>query len=252
MNHLITDVYVISFPKCGRTWLRILIGRAFQQYFNLAIPNEYYLNIHKMNDINKKIPRIAFRHENSPQWKKPEELSEDKSRFKKHKVIFLVRDPRDVLVSLFYQKKKRLSAYDGTIHDFIREPTGGIESIIKYYNIWSNNKNVPKELLIVRYEDLISNTHDELSKIMRFFGFEEIDDTIISDAVEFASFGKMRKMENENFFSAARMKPAKDGDESSFKTRKGKVGGYKEILDKEDIEYLDKQIHSSLLDVFRY
>ena len=32
----LSDVIVISFPKCGRTWLRVLLGEIIRKHFNIA------------------------------------------------------------------------------------------------------------------------------------------------------------------------------------------------------------------------
>ena len=35
LAHRKSDVYLISYPKCGRTWLRVMIGKAVMLHFNL-------------------------------------------------------------------------------------------------------------------------------------------------------------------------------------------------------------------------
>jgi hypothetical protein len=32
--HQKADVYLVSYPKCGRTWLRLMIGRAIAGHFS--------------------------------------------------------------------------------------------------------------------------------------------------------------------------------------------------------------------------
>ena len=34
------DVFIISFPKSGRTWLRLLLGKLFALHFKLEITEE--------------------------------------------------------------------------------------------------------------------------------------------------------------------------------------------------------------------
>ena len=252
IKHKITDVYVISFPKCGRTWLRILLGKVLQLHYNLEIPNEYYIDIHKLNLVDKKIPRIDFDHEDNPKWRSPSELSKNKEKFKNKKVIFLVRDPKDVLISLYFHKKYRDNAFDGEIEEFLQEKVGGIETIIEYYNIWYDNREIPKDFLLVKYEELTNNTMRELKKIMNFLKINSVSDETIEEAIQFASFDKMKKMENESFFSEKRMKPGEEESESSYKTRKGKVGGYAEYLSNDNIDYLDKLIGQRLNKEFGY
>jgi hypothetical protein len=63
-----SDVFLISFPKCGRTWLRLMIGRALEKHFNLA--NADILGLHKLEALHPDIPRILVSHDDGPQWKR--------------------------------------------------------------------------------------------------------------------------------------------------------------------------------------
>ena len=246
IRHYRNDVYVISFPKCGRTWLRILISKALIEHYNLDVSKELYLNPHKLCLLNSSIPRIDFCHDDTPHWKLPEELSTDKSMYKKHKVIFLVRDPRDVIISFYFQKRERRNNYNDDINRFIYERNGGVETIVKYYNIWFKQREVPEDFLLLKYEDLVNNTQEELKKVLQFIGLVKIDDNAIKKAVEFSSFNNMRKLEEEDFFSDERLRARSKGDEGSFKTRKGKIGGYKDYLNEEEIKWINNMITSEL------
>ena len=63
-----------------------------------------------------------------------------------------MRDPRDVLVSYYFQytRRERVSErandaqFDGTISDFIRQDIGALKSIVAFYNIWIRNRTVPR------------------------------------------------------------------------------------------------------------
>jgi len=37
--HRQTKIYVLSYPKCGRTWLRLMIGKALDEHYQLGIAN---------------------------------------------------------------------------------------------------------------------------------------------------------------------------------------------------------------------
>ena len=66
----------------------------------------------------------------------------------------MVRDPRDVLVSSYFQKKKRRNKYNGELFDYVHEEVGSLESLLRFYNIWARNRHIPKDFLLVRYEDM--------------------------------------------------------------------------------------------------
>src|SRR5207302_9522278 len=86
-------------------------------------------------------------------------LSEDKRAYRDKKVIFLARDVRDVLVSSYYEATKRSLVFerdpcqfDGTLGEFVRSPVVGARKVAAFYEIWSRSRGVPKEFLLIRYE----------------------------------------------------------------------------------------------------
>lgn len=271
-EHNSADAYLISFPKCGRTWLRLMMGRALQQQFDLSHPNlqEKMLSLTSLAQLHPNIPKVLITHDDNPHWKKPEELETSKKQYKNAKVIFLVRDPRDVLVSTYFEQKKRVSfwadaykkdktlqkyqdrikPYEGNISDFIYEDAGGLKTILNYYNIWERNRQIPKDFLLVRYEDLHENPHGELRRVLEFLEVQYREE-VISEAVNYSAFDKMRKMEKKGK-ADPKLKPANPKDEESYKTRKGKVGGFWEYLNEEEIAYINRLIDDTLSDFYGY
>ena len=82
------DVIIISFPKCGRTWLRLMIGKAIETHFNLN--NADILELTPLSKINDEIPSIFLNHEDSPENKKASDLSKSKKNIKIKKLFFCV------------------------------------------------------------------------------------------------------------------------------------------------------------------
>ncbi|NEO57396.1 MAG: sulfotransferase domain-containing protein [Okeania sp. SIO3B5] len=266
------DAYIISFPKCGRTWLRLMIGRALQQKFQLSHPNinEKTLLLEPLAELGPNVPKIMVTHDDDPHWKKPEELELSKNKYKNVKIIFLARDPRDVVVSAYFEQKKRVSfwleglkkephlqaykerikAYDGDLSTFIYEEIGSLDSLIKFYNIWAENRHIPKDFLLIRYEDLHKNPHRELRKSFDFLGIK-YQEEVIDEAVEYSSFDNMRKMETEGN-AHPKLKATNPNDTDSYKTRKGKVGGFTEYFTEAEITYINNKINANLSDFYGY
>lgn len=57
------------------------------------------------------------------------QISADKSRYKRQRILFLTRDPRDTAVSGYFQVSKRHGLEAGPIGDCIRSPKHGVEKI---------------------------------------------------------------------------------------------------------------------------
>jgi hypothetical protein len=241
---------LISYPKCGRTWLRCLIGRTYQTYFQLE--HENILEIENFSTLHPLIPSIHVSHDDNPMWQTPNELDRSKQKYAQSKVIFLVRDPRDVVVSMYFHRNRRKKTYDGSLAEFIREPRGGLGTIIEFMNIWANNRNVPQSFLLVRYEELRQDTAQQLRAIMNYLGLPNVSEETIQDAVRYCSFENMHKMESGNLLDSPKLRPKNPNDPESFKTRKGVVAGYTAYLDREDLAYLDRQLTDKLSPYFGY
>jgi len=206
------------------------------------------LNLKRMARSRREIPAIRVAHEDNPDYKTPEELSTRKPEFSDKRVIFLVRDPRDVVVSLYHQKKHR-ERYSWEIPDlaeFVRRERGSTKTIAKYYNVWIANRDIPQDFLLIRYEDMQKNTVQELKRVISFLGIEGASDSILRNATEFAKFDKMRAMEKKNAIKSRALKPGDPREEQSYKTRKGEVGGYRRELSEADILFLNDLIKTEL------
>ena len=236
-----TDAFIISFPKSGRTWLRVLIGKALCETFGLS--NENMLDTYRITS-EAGILRSRFTHDRSSHGFSYlfSNLPTDKSRYRNKKVIFLSRNIKDVVVSCYFQATKRIGKYDGSISDYIRSERFGARKIIAFYNIWHENRGVPKDFLLVRYEDLHKMPKKILLDVLKFLGLSEIEDRVLKEAIEFASFDNMKKMERNGVFDSLVMRPGKENDEESYKVRRGLVEGYSSYLSEEDVKYIDEKI----------
>jgi hypothetical protein len=242
-SHRRTDVYVLSYPKCGRTWLRLLMGKALVDELSLTDANPMELS--DLHRASSRVPRIRVTHDDNPQLKRPEEVERDKRRYAGKKVVFLVRNPRDVVISYYFQASRRRDRFAGTPSEFLRHPVGSLDTILTYYNVWAESRAEAADFCLVRYEDLHRDAAGELARVLRLIGRAPSRE-VLDRAVEFARFDNMRALERKNAFGSARLKPRDAADPESFKTRKGKVGGYREYFTPEDIEYLEARIAERL------
>ena len=225
--------FLISFPKTGRTWLIHII----HQMKDLS-----------RNDFKTKDNFIYSDHDNSEiiiengTRNNPLDIFNFSSRYKyrRSKVIFLVRDPRDVIVSHFHQVTKRSKNpfLFSSITDFVRDDIIGFKRIIHYYNLWFNNKDIPENFLLIKYEKLLNNGLFELEKIKIFL---ELDISIndIEKIYNASTANNMRVKEIDNKF-----KDYNDfGKERNYlKVRNAKIGGYVNELSNEDILFCNKEM----------
>ncbi len=148
-----TNIFIVSYPKCGRTWLRLMLGKALAYHFGLTEVN--LLELAQLAANYPKIPHIELTHDHNAHYHTPSELSPLKTEYANKKVILLVRDVRDVVVSYYFEVTKRRKflkprrfQYDGDLSSFLRYEKGSVATIITFYNIWAANRHLPTDFLL--------------------------------------------------------------------------------------------------------
>jgi hypothetical protein len=239
-----TPVDVVSCPKSGRTWMRMMLG--------YVLCENYKLDKSDMLDTSKltkeaSLPSMNFTHAGTDFNEKTLPLSTSQLTEKllipyaKSRVILLIRDPRDILVSSYFHATKRDLIYTGDISTFIRTDTFGIEKILKFYDIWYRYRWYPKQLLVIRYEDIHGDPENVLKRVLRFSGLD-FTDKLVESAIEYARFDNMQRLEKQKAFKDKRLTASDVNDLDSYKVRRGVVGGYADYLSDEDIQFLADRI----------
>lgn len=187
------DVFLVSYPKSGNTWVRFLIANLVHTnepvtLLNMEsyLPSIYILPDRKLRAIPR--PRVLKSHECfHPRYKN---------------VIYIVRDPRDVAVSYYhYNLKKRLLAPNYTMEQYLPQflndeldmrcgPWGD------HVRSWTSMRESRNKFLLLRYEDMQANTEAELARVADFLKIEATPERL-KRAVELSSAGRMRKLEKE-------------------------------------------------------
>ena len=92
-----------------------------------------------------------------------------------------------------------------------------------------------------------------MKKVFDFVGTPGTEEQI-HQAVEFASYENMKKLETKKVFwaSGARVKPGDRKNPDSFKVRRAKVGGYRDYFDDQQVAAIDRMVREELDPVFGY
>lgn len=255
------DCVVVSFGKSGRTWVRVLLSRFYQQKYGLS--ERHLLAFDNLHRRNPAIPKIFFTHDNY--LKDFTGHGDSKVDYYDKKVVLLVRNPADVAVSQYFQwkfrmrpRKKTINQYptgadDVGIFDFVMRPQSGLKKIVDFMNLWAMEAGHIGALHVLRYEDLRRAPEETLGRLLAFLGTPG-SAAQLADAVAFASVDNMRKLETKRVFwlSGSRMAPADRGNPESYKVRRGKVGGYRDYFDDGQIARIDAMIGEQLSPFFGY
>ncbi|MCH7867977.1 MAG: sulfotransferase domain-containing protein [Myxococcales bacterium] len=250
------DAMVLSRAKSGRTWLRAMLSRLYQQHYGLE--EAQLLEFDNFHRQNAEIPTFYFTH--GQYLRKRFEDAEWSRSFGDRRIVFLVRNPCDVAVSEYFQSTKRASDRkvelygvdrDASMFDFVMSGPIGLPSIVEYLNGWAPIMAAHGHALVVRYEDLRADPVRGLGRVSRFLD-EPFSEQEIAEAVEFADFENLKELERTNFFNNKRLSPKNPDDPDSFKVRRGKVGGYADYFDAEQVETMEQYVRGHLDPVFDY
>lgn len=251
-----SDVILLSFAKSGRTWLRVMLSRFYQQRHGLA--EGLLLEFDNLKRLDPAIPAIFFTHGNYIEdFTGPDHWQR---HFHDKKVVWLLRDPRDVAVSQYFQWKHRMKSWkkplndyppegsDIGIFDFVMREESGLPKIIDFMNTWQAERARMPNLLAVRYEDLRSRTQETLAEILAFVGTPGSAEEVKA-AVDFAAYDNMKKLEAQKTFSASsggRVVARDLKNPDSFKVRRAKVGGYRDYFDAAQVAAIEAMIAERL------
>lgn len=152
------------------------------------------------------------------------------------KFVYMSRDPRDILVSLYHQVTGRFKDffdYQGSISDFVRDDYFGASNLKIFRDHW-NALCRSGLAYCISYEQCHENFYAVLRSILDYYEIEVNGEKLL-EAVSASSFKAMREREIAGDFPEPWLRPRN----GFLKTRIGRVRDYHVYLSQEDIRYLD-------------
>lgn len=237
---------LVSYPKSGRTWFRYILANYFSLLYDLkidvtlqncfeVIPNLDYdpvrgIPAFKSHNWPASVPKVYVSHR---------EFST--MLFGRRRIIFIVRDPRDVMVSAYFHETRHKRRFSGGMMAFVTDKDRGLQALVRYLNGWARGLQ-SCENIVISYEGLSRNAASETARVLRFLGCP-IDSSALKAAVEAASFEAMRDSEITGGI------PGHDYDRTnteSLRMRRGKAHGFADYLSPEEISFIDDHLARSL------
>jgi hypothetical protein len=226
------DTFLVSYPKSGNTWLRFLIANLLQQEPPIGL-----------RDADRIVPAVDGRSKKLfNEMSAPRVIKSHYCFLAAYKrVIYIVRDPRDVAVSQYHYQIKRGVLDPGSpmqafIPRFIAGEVSPYGSWGEHVGSWLGARRQDPNFLLLRYEDMRVNTLAVAASAARFLGIKD-DARRVELAIERSSLESMRKLEKaegDQWLSTKGTRP----DMSFF--RAAKTGEGKTVLPRESIELIEK------------
>lgn len=216
------DVFLVSYPKSGNTWVRFLIAN--------YLTNDEVIDFKNLSDFCPEYETedfVKIRNKNEPMIFKSH--SAFNSKFKK--VIYIVRDGRDVAVSYYFYYLKFIYKNKKTsFGEFFKKFNNGNVD----YGLWSSHinewiSNKPSQFLLIKYEDIFAKPEREIIKILNFINIK-INKEKVASAINASKFEEMARIEKKQIDQISKLA---DSDTGISFMRKGKIGDYINYFDHE-------------------
>lgn len=237
------DIWIVSFPKSGTTWVQELVyliendcdfKKATQDsienrspFFDYPSPGLKFIENIKTRRIIKTHLPLSFLPDNI----------ENES-----KMIYIVRNPKDVTVSYFHFTNLSTQAqFTGNFYDFTKL---FIEGKTPYGPWWShvddymNKKNVH----VIFYEDLHTKPFEVIKKLAEYLG-KNITDDQIKSIIDWCSFENMKNNPAVNYEWYKELGLYK---KNGHFFRKGKIGDWLNHFAMDDSQKIDDIVENKL------
>jgi len=239
------DAFLASYPKSGRTWFRFVLAN----YFAILAGVDTELALHAMFEYLPNfdldpgrglpvrdsaglawLPLVAVTHKRY-----------QRMLFQGRPVIFMVRDPRDLLVSAYFHETRHKQRFDGSMDQFLVDNGRGLPALQRYLNAWGAQLERHPHL-VLSYETLSSDAFKATTDVLAFLGERE-DASALRTAISRSRFDVMQGRER---VEGIRGHSYDLGDDQSLRMRNGKVGAFTEHLSASQVTMIETSLRTGL------
>lgn len=270
-----SDIFLASYPKSGTTWLKALayatLNRGTHSPFDMEHPlrrrnphdcvgfidmdSVFRSNVETSTVLDElealPSPRLLATH--LPYSLLPEGITTGDDEALGSNIVYICRNPKDVLVSQWFFNKKLPPTYNTearrrTLHEEFELFCDGRsflgpqwQHVLQY---WKKSLRRPDKVLFLRYEEMLREPSRNLKKLAEFMGCafseEEEKGGVVDAIVELCGLSKLKSVEvNKSGSNYLAMK-----NEAYF--RKGVVGDWSNHLTPDMAKKLDKIVEDAL------
>ena len=272
-------IWLASYPKSGNTWMRTIVSSLLHSNdgvfdFSLIKKIDQFPEKKFFKDFVKNFGNFNEIKENWISAQDKINLDNKIKLLKTHQgnftvgnnsftnqentlaIIYIVRDPRNLVRSIAnhysYSINKSceflLSPQIIGNGKSFKEKQGGLYNLLgkwnEHYISWTKNKN---NLLLIKYEDLIQDPHNELEKIINFLKkYLDIktNDQKNKKILETTSFKNLKEMEQKGLFKENVLNKKDDSKVNFFHL--GPANNWKDTLNEDVKNKIEKNFYNEM------
>ena len=238
------DVLISSFPKTGSTYTRFVLANIVSLLNNKSDPVDFY-SLGNILPECKKDDLASFEWTGAPlpRFVKTHEYLHEDSVYLTPRTIYIVRDPRDTMISYFhYANKRKSNRFTGTFNEFVNDKEFGIEAYNLHVHEWYDHAT-----WIFQYESLMVKPLDYFKKLLNELAPGKVSDEILELAIAHSSPDRLKDVEAKN----SRPGHAQNFDEDFKFVRNSSVNQWKQYLNQSESDYIIKIASNTLKQLYQ-
>ncbi|XP_042188772.1 uncharacterized protein LOC103182604 [Callorhinchus milii] len=238
-----SDVFAVTYPKSGTMWMQQILSLIYSDDDTPAVQSKSamervpWIELPNSNFEVRQSPRLSVTH--LPYHLVPKGLKD-----KQGKVIYVARNPRDVLMSLYYLHN-HLSTFETpkSFQDFMEQFVDGrveFSSWFDHIKDWYDHRH-EFNFLYMTYEDMKKDLRGAIQKVCNFLE-KHLDDKKLDTIVKQCTFSTMKATQVVNYEKTPDKSP-----ENAF-LRKGTFADLEKHFAEPQIEMFNRIFQEKLKD----
>uniref|UniRef100_A0A3Q0RC32 Sulfotransferase n=1 Tax=Amphilophus citrinellus TaxID=61819 RepID=A0A3Q0RC32_AMPCI len=241
-----TDILIVSYPKSGTTWMQEIVtlihtrgdpglSQTVENWKRAPWLEHYYSSA--LLEASSATVRVITTH-------LPHHLLRPTLQNSKAKIIYVSRNPKDVVVSFYHFHK--MANFLPKPHSFPEFLTRFLESTVPFGSWFDHIKGwtsqINSNLLHVTYEEMSLDLHGTIKRISSFLQCPLVEDEV-NNCVKHSSFSNMKDSKMINYTLVPN--EIMDHSKGCF-MRKGKVGDWKNTFTEEENKQFESVFTSKM------
>ncbi len=232
------DVLLVGYPRSGTTWLAFMLANAIKpdpheelslKTFGRYVPDAndlYFWGKGSLDELERlPSPRLIRLHAPyDPAFPR---------------VVYVVRDPRDTLVSHYHFLRLTRPEFALSLPEFVAAseehwPVEWDEHVTRWL------RAPHRARLVVRYEEMHERPRAALERVLAFCGLS-LPEALVAAAVEESRFARMQRAEERgSIWNRSR---------EEREVRRGEIGGWRDELDEASVRAIERSYGAAMAEV---